>query len=629
MGTYFQTDEKVHQNLIDYHAAIAKGGCGLNIVEVAAVHPSSRGAHYLGIYDDSFLPGLTALTRAIHEAGGKASIQLWHAGRMTNTEDTRGIPIVAASPIPAPFPEMFTWLLSRTTTVSVAETPKELTKSEIKEIVEAYGDAALRAKKAGFDCVELHGSSGYLLANFMSPLSNIRTDEYGGSPENRFRFAGEVIADIRRKTGKDFPIIYRISGDEMVEGGMKIEYTVEMCKLLEKAGVDAIDAFSGAGSINPHAGCPPLDVSPGCNIGFAIAIKKVVKIPVGSAGRINDPVLADNFIKEGKADFVDIGRGQIADHQFCNKAQRGDFDSITKCIGCNQGCLGRLAVGISCLRDPSVGREVEYTLKTAEKKKKILVAGGGPAGLEAARTLKARGHDVTLCEKSGNLGGQFYLAGLAPRKQEMADAALQMGRMAEKAGVVIKLDTPLTKEILNEIKPDEVVVATGSDPLVPKIPGVDKSNVMTAIDVIRGIKETGKSVVVIGGGLVGMETAEYLSARGKKVTIVEMLDEIGKDLNSLRKPFVFEALKKDNVEVYVSAVCREIKDQGIIIEQNGGLKEISGIDTIVIATGAKSNNNVTGMLKEMNYTYHVIGDAKNAGKALDAIWDGAELARAI
>ncbi len=615
MGTNFPEDEKVSESLINYHAARAKGGCGMNIVEIAAVHPTTRGSRNLGIYDDKFIPGLKTLAETIQQAGGRACIQLWHAGRQTNSTVT-GLPIVSASSIPCPLCQ---------------EMPKELTLDEIKELVEAYGDAALRAKKAGFDAIELHGAHGYLIAQFMSPYSNHRSDSYGGSLENRARFALEIIADVRKKVGNDYPVIYRLSSEERVKNGLTFEDTKEIAKLVEKAGVDAIDVSVGVYE-TLHYTVPPIDLPVGFNVNGAAIVKNVVKIPVIAVDRINDVVLADQILKDGNADFIAMGRGQIADPELCNKAQKGEYDSIVKCIGCNQGCVDRLlmqGLSVCCLRNPSTGREVEYEIKPAEKKKKVLVIGGGAAGLEAATTLRRRGHEVVLFEKNDSLGGQFFLAGIAPRKQEMSEAALQMGRIAEKEGVVVRLGTEPTKELIGGINPDEVIVATGSVPFIPNIPGNDKHHVVTAIEVLKGEKDTGNSVAVIGGGLVGMETAEYLTAKGKKVTIIEMLDEVAKELGNLRKPFAFQYIKENSIDVYTNATCTEIKDNSLVIEQNSEKKEISDIDTVVMATGARPNSLIVDMLKEMGCIYHVIGDAKVSGKALDAIWDGASIGRAI
>jgi 2,4-dienoyl-CoA reductase-like NADH-dependent reductase (Old Yellow Enzyme family)/thioredoxin reductase len=616
MGTlYPDRGGLVSEKLIAYHVARAAGGCGMNIVEITAVHPTSKAPRNLAIYDDSFIPGLTRLADAIKAAGGRAAIQLWHAGRQTYSRWTGGS-LVAPSPIPCP---------------RCKDMPVELTREKIGILVEAYGDAAWRAKEAGFEAVEVHGAHGYLIAQFMSAYSNKRTDEYGGSLANRARFALAIVNSIRKKVGAEFPVVYRLSADEHVPGGLKIEDTAIIVKMLEEAGIDAIHVSAGVYE-SLQTIIPPLDLPVGMNMENVAVVKSLVKIPVIAAIRINDPVYADRIIAEGKADFIAVGRGQLADPDFCNKAKAGDFEEIIKCIGCNQGCADRLFVEgkpISCLRNPSTGREAEYTIKPTLQKKRVLVVGGGPAGLETASVLKKRGHDVILIEKTSRLGGQFFLAGAAPRKKEMADAALQMGRIAGRLGVDIRLNTPLTMELVADVRPDEIVVATGSRSLVLDIEGCKSPHVATGHEVLEGLKSTGKNVAVIGGGLIGMEVAELLCSKGKKVTIIEMLDEIANGLGSTRKKLAMKFIEENSVRVFVQAKCLKIKENSVVVEQNRETREIRDIDSVVIAVGVQPDCTVEALLKEKGYSCRVIGDAVKARKALEAIWDGAEIGRAI
>lgn len=605
----------VSDKLIAYHVARARGGCALNIVEIAAVHPTSKAPRNLSIYDDSFIPGLSRLASAVKKAGGRAAIQIWHAGRQTYSRWTDR-PLIAPSAIPCPMCKGM---------------PVEMTKDVIEEMIAAYGDGAQRAKKAGFDAVEIHGAHCYLIAQFLSPYSNCRTDEYGGSFENRARFALAVIKNVREKVGRDFPVLCRLSADEYVPGGQTIEDAKEVAKMVEKAGVDAVHVSAGCyGALQMII--PPLDTPVGHNVENAAAIKAAVKIPVVAAIRINDPEMADRLIGQGKADFVAIGRGQLADPEFANKAQAGDIDDIIKCIGCNQGCVDRLFTErkpISCLRNPLTGRELDFAIEPAGQKKRVLVVGGGPAGLEAATVLKKRGHEVILIEKSNRLGGQFFLAGAVPWKKEMAAAALQMGRIAERRGVEIRLNTPLSAELLDEIRPDEIVVATGSAPFVPPIAGCTLPHVVTGHDVLAGLKSTGLCVAVIGGGLIGMEVAELLSNQGRKVTIIEMLDEVGGGLGTTRKTFALKFIAESGVQILARAKCLEIKERRLVLEQDGKIREIGDFDSVVMAAGVKPDRTVETFLKDKGYSFRVIGDAREARKALDAIWEGADAGRAI
>ena len=616
MGTAYPDAEGfVTERLIDYHVARVKGGCALNTVENAAVHENSKAPNTLGIYDDRFLPGFTRLNDRIRRDGGKSCIQIWHAGRQTRSALT-GQQIVAPSPIPCPLNK---------------EMPKELTQAEIDEIVEAFGKAALRAKKAGFDSVEIHGAHGYLLSQFMSASSNKRTDQYGGSLKNRTRFTREVIKSIRSEVGDGFPLILRISGEEHVENGLKINDSMRIAQMAEKAGVDAIHVSVGVYASMQYV-IPPMDLPIGFNIKNAAAIKKVVKIPVIGVGRINDPVTAANVLDAGNADFISIGRGQLADPDFCNKAKSGAIEEIVKCIACNQGCVDRrlfLGEPVSCLRNPSCGREKDYQLTEAGNPRKILVAGGGPGGLEAALTMKRRGHDIVLCEKSSRLGGAFSLAGVAPRKGEIAEAALDMGNAAMREGVNIMLQTDVTPQVIEEIDPDVVVVATGSRPIIPDISGIGLKHVVTADNVLRGSIAVGDNVAVIGGGLVGVEVAEFLAEKGKTVTIIEILKRLAGDLGMIRRRIALKNLDEKGVRALTQTTCTKITENSIFIEKEGEVTELKEIDAVVIAVGNVSENPLNDYLRTSDLEHFIIGDALKPRKALDAIWEGAEIGRKI
>lgn len=620
MGTKMpKADKFVTDQLIDYHVARALGGNGLNITEVCSVYDKAAPKNFLAISDDKYIPGLKKLADAIHEAGGKAGVQLWLGGSAVLFGDPNSMVVV-----PSEFKAGADFVIPGASL------------EIIKESVKAFGDAARRAVEAGYDTVEFHAGHNYTAHSFLSKAFNKRTDEYGGSFENRCRFLLECIESIRNNIPEDMPLFMRIDAhDDYLEDGLTIEEVIEFCKLAKESGVDVLDVsrgnFSGAGV---KYEVPPVDLPRGFNVDNAARIKKETGMITIAVGRINDPEQADEIIKSGKTDMVVIGRAQLADANFCNKAMNGEVDSIIRCVGCNQGCYDGFVSPevpfITCMRNPSLGREAEYALLKTDKPKKVLIIGGGVSGLEAAITLKARGHNPIVCEASDSLGGQFVLAGAAPRKEEMKEAAIAMGEMAKKEGIEIRLSTVVTPEVISNINPDVVIVAVGSAPMKLNVPGADLENVTNSHDVLAGKVQVGGKVVVIGGGLVGLEVAEYLSETTDKITVVEMLDEVAKDLGQLRKICVVENLMKESIETITNAKCIEIKENSVVIDKSGVIEEIP-CDSVVVAIGAKSRDfkEISDYCVENKIQYYAIGDAVKARRALNCISEAAEVAREI
>lgn len=620
MGTkMLDGDKYVTDQLIDYHVARAIGGNGLNFTEVCSVYDKAAPKNFLSLSDDKYIPGLKKLADAIHEAGAKAGVQLWLGGSAVLFGDKDAMVVV-----PSEFRVTKNYVIPGASTET------------IKEAVKAFGEAARRAVEAGYDTVEFHAGHNYTPHSFLSKAFNKREDEYGGSFENRCRFLLECIEVIRSNIPEEMPIFMRIDAhDDYLEEGLTIEEMIEFCKLAKDAGVDVLDVSRGNfSSAAIKYEVPPVDLPRGFNVENAARFKEETGLVTVAVGRINHPEQADEIIRSGKADMVVIGRAQLADPEFCNKAMNGQEDLIVRCVGCNQGCYDGYASPdvpfITCLRNPALGREKEYTLIKTDSPKKVLVVGGGISGLEAALHLKARGHEPIVCEASDLLGGQFVLAGAAPRKEEMKLAALSMGDMATKAGIEIQLSTKVTPELIKEINPAEVIIAVGSKPMALKVAGANLKHVTNSHDVLAGKVEVEGEVVVIGGGLVGLEVAEYLSDKTKNIVVIEMLDEVGKDLGQLRKICVMENLYREGIKVITHAKCTEIKEKSICIEKEGKIEEIP-CDSVVVAIGSKARDSkeIVDYCEVSNIPCHVIGDALQARRALNCIAEAVEVARKI
>jgi 2,4-dienoyl-CoA reductase-like NADH-dependent reductase (Old Yellow Enzyme family)/thioredoxin reductase len=619
MGTGFaEEDGSVTDRLINYHEARAKGGFALITLEVTAVDgvEGKGSAHQLSIFDDRFIPGFKRLIDRAHDAGAKVGVQLYHPGRVTLPAFIGGLQPVGPSPVPDPV-----W----------RQATRELTVQDIARLVESFAQGARRAKEAGFDIVELHGAHGYLISQFMSGYANKRTDEYGGGFEGFIRFPIEIIRRVRQLVGPDFPIFFRISGDELVPMGRTVTESVEVAKRLVQEGVNVIDVSIGVMESSAVTSAPP-DMEQGFNAVMTAAFKKALSVPVIAVGRINEPDVAEETISSGKADLVAIGRQSLTDPEWPNKVAKGQKNDIVKCISCNEGCIEGIVIWrrpmITCVQNLALGKEAEYASPHAPKRKKVLIAGGGPAGMETARTAALWGHQVILYEKDTALGGQINIAVIPPKKDIYKEVTLSRAKAIKELGVEIHLGKELTPDMVKQIAPDVLIIATGSKPLIPKISGVERKNVITPAEALRGAK-TGDNVVIVGGGLVGCETADYLAQQGKKVTIVEMLRHTARDIGPAARYFLRRRLAEKGIEILTSTTVEEIVDGGVKVSSSKGSQLLGPVDTVVLATGAESVNELEPAVKDIVPEVYVIGDAAKPGKILTAVEQAAELARKL
>jgi len=607
MGNNFSHPQgMVSDRAIAYYTERAKGGVGLIITEASPVSLSGRHrGRGLCAYDDSFLPGLRRLVTSIHAHGSDIALQLHHAGRLADPEITRSSPL-APSPIPRGpgFPS-----------------PKEMSREEIQEVVSQFGSAARRAKEAGFDAVEVHGAHGYLIHQFLSPRTNKREDLYGGNPEKRARFALEVLKHVRQELGDSFPIFFRLSAKEFLNGGYLLEEALDWAKEIEKAGASAIHVSGGTTESllgSAHV-IPPMIFPDAYHIPLAAAIKKKVRIPVVAVGRLGTPELAERILREGQADLIAAGRAFLCDPYWPLKAARGETDRIRPCVACNH-CVWRLfqQEELSCFQNAALGNEGRYRVEPAEKAKKVLILGGGPGGLEAARVAGKRGHRVTLLEKSSRLGGQMLLGSIPPHKQNLGQAIEWLTKEVEREGVEIRLNTEGNEEIVAKEKPDAVIVATGAHPLIPE--PFSASHLMTAWEVLAG-KETGKEVLILGVGMVGMETAEFLSQKGCRVTVVEMLEKLASDMEGTTRALLLERLPTLKISMMLSTKVEKVQTGKVLISNEEGERWL-GVQTIVLALGSRPNNEIIQNLKRKIPQLFSIGDCLEPRRAKEAIHEG-------
>lgn len=612
MGTdYADSEGFITDRQIAYYLERVKGGVGYVTFEHTGILQSGRAsAHMAMISDDVHIPGFKALSEAIRNEGGKLVVQINHAGRQTSSKVTK-CPIVAPSPIPCPV---------------VREMPHALSRSEIQEIVEAFALAAGRVKKAGADGVEIHMAHGYLLNQFLSPLSNQRGDDYGGSLEGRLRLPLQVLCAVREHVGEHYPIICRLSGDEYMEGGLRLGDTQEISKRLEANGADALHISAGQYG-STYIIQPSYYLDEGVIVHLAEGIKKTVNIPVITVGRIRTPMMAEEIIRSGKADLVSMGRALIADPQLPSKALEGRLEEIVPCISDNVCSLSLMrGGGLHCTVNPTAGNENRFKAMRASQSRKVWVIGGGPAGMKAAQISALRGHDVTLYEKSNRLGGRFVLAAVPPKKQVLRELIEYLNWQLNKLHVKILTGISFHPDLLTENRPHVVILATGSNSAIPPIPGIESAGVVTDEQVLDGEIDPDGNILIVGGGGIGAEVADYLSEKGKKVTLVEMKREVASDLPPHQQYFLRRRLKKKGVRILTSTKVVRFKGKALMVEGPEGHKTLEEFDSIIVSMGSKSNNELADQLKEKVSDLYVIGDALQPRNVMEALLEAQELA---
>jgi len=618
MGTagLVDADFGFSRRLIDFYAARAKGGTGMIITGAAIVNTRLEGglSHVLPRIDGlQHISRLSELCDAVHHYGAKLVLQMSAGFGRVNYLLGNPIPPISASAVPC----------FRDPKV----TTRPLTAEEIGELTMSFAMGAAMAKAAGVDAIEIQGYGGYLIDQFQTALWNKRTDRYGGDLDGRMRFTLELIGAARSMLGAGFPIIYKFTPDHYIPGGRRLEEGLEIARRLEQAGVDALHVDGGCYEVWNRV-IPSMYEVPACQIPLAEAVKMVVKLPVIAHGKLGDPAVAQRVIEEGRADFVAVGRPLLADPAWAKKVKEGRVDDIRPCIACNEVCLGKRFY-LSCTVNPQAGKERDYALTPVERKKKVLVIGGGPGGLEAARTAAVRGCDVTLWEKSDRLGGKLIIAAVPDFKRDIRPLTRYLSVQVEKAGVKVELNKTATPELVRQHSADVVIIATGSRFKLPEVPGVEHGHVLNTVDLYEG-KPVGDRVLVIGGGLCGCEAAAYLAQQGKQVTMIEMMRELvsagSKTVNTILA--IQALLAETKVEVMTSTKLVEITKGGAIVERNGGRQELAA-DTVVIATGFTPDVGLRDALEDRVPEVVTIGDCSKPRNIDNAIWEGFHAARVI
>ncbi len=628
-------DGSLGPRAMDYYLERARGGVGLIITGLFKVENEIEPFQGVGsrISGQALAP-FVELTEAVHSLGAKIFVQLTAGfGRVASSLRLQGHPPVSASPIP------YYW--------DPRQTCRELKTEEVEQLVKAFGKAAAILATSGIDGVELHGHEGYLFDQFTTPLWNKRTDKYGGDLGRRLRLPIEVLREIKKNAGDHFPVQYRfglkhyvkalnsgaLPGEPFIEVGRDIEEGLQMARELEAAGFD---------SLHVDAGCydswywahPPVYQEGGLMVDMAAAAKKVVRIPVMAVGKLSRPELAERILAEEKADMVAIGKGLLADAFWAKKVEEGKTERIRPCIGCHDACMGRISKGkpLSCAVNPATGRERSYRLERTGNAKRVIIVGGGPAGMEAARVAALRGHKVILWEKEKSLGGHLREASVPKFKKDLA-SFLEWGRKElERLDIEIRTEIEVKPDLLQKENPEVVIIATGSTPIIPPIPGVEKDTVVTAIDLLCGKKKPGGEIVVLGGGLIGCETALWLAQQGRKVTVVEILNEplsAGIPVQHMNRLMLLDLLKFHRVEVLTRTSLLAISPEEVLLLNRDSERRNFRADTVVLAVGLKPQQGLYQTLRGQISNLYLVGDSRQAQNIMNAVWDAYEVGRMI
>ncbi len=638
MGLSFSDDYSFNDRYRAFYRERARGGVGLMTIGPLAIDKVGSAPFMPGLFEDNQVEPIKAFVDELHrETDVKVATQFLQMGRYTFSFLT-GMTPIAPSAVPSK--------LTR-------ETPREMTREDIEEVKEAYAQAARRAKEVGFDLVEILACTGYLISQFLSPVTNKRTDEYGGGMENRMRFGLEVIGKVREAVGDDMALAIRIAGNDFMKGGHTNTESSLFAAEADKAGVNAINVTGGWHETD----VPQLttNVPPGGFAYLARGVKDKVNVPVFASNRLGDPFVAEKVLRSGACDMVCWGRPLIADPELPNKAREGRFHEIIPCIACNQGCFDAIFSGtpVGCILNPRAGREEEFKVEKVESRKRVLVAGGGPAGMEFALTAAERGHDVTLYEKEVRLGGQVNLAKAPPGKKEFQRLIDSMESRMVLWGVDVNLDSELTPEMVKDKEPDVVVVASGAKPMEISLPGMDKPHVVSAWDVLtEKVYDLGEHVVVVGGSATGCETAHFIAAMrapdpdtftflmyhraenpqyamellhsaGRKITIIDMVPRLADNVGRTSRWSLMKSLRLMGVELRPKTRLLEIRDDSVIVETAEG-KESIRADTAVMAIGVQSVNYLAETGKSAGIEVIVMGDAKEPRGIPEAVREGFE-----